>query len=158
MCVSHDGAAAPALAAADAAGWMTLDSSMVPMPTNGAFAFKSFQVRMKPEAGHVQMLLAGEGTTQSGGAAMAMHLCMVLSQPGDPTASDAAKAWLGMAPLVTSPQISVYIFGAGAATPLRLTKDTLQPFLKAGTARVVMIPNISDKASMLIYATPIPTV
>jgi hypothetical protein len=158
LCVRHDGAVAPALAAADAAGWMTVDSSMVPMPTTGAFVLKSFQVRMNPVAGHVQMLVVGEGTTQSGTAPMKVSMCVVLSQPADPNAADAVKTWLGVAPFVTSPQIAMYMFGAGGGAPIQLTKDTLQASMKAGTVRMVMIPTVSDKASMLIYATPKPTV
>ena len=158
FCVGHDGAQAPALAAADADGWMTLDSSMVPMPTTGAFALKAFQVRMKPAGAHVQMLVVGEGTTQSGPTPMNVRLCMVVSQPADPLAMEATKTWLGVAPFLTSSQISLYMFGAGGATPRPLTKDTLPTALKDGSARMVMIPTVSDKASMLMYAKPKPAV
>ncbi len=155
FCVAHQGAAAPALAAADAAGWMTLNSSMVPMPSNGSVVMKSYQVRLSSVGGGAQVLLVGDGTTNNAMGVMDINMCLLISQPADPAGIDLAKAWLGTEPFLSSQQFSLYLFDRTAARPAALDRSAAQGALKTGRAAMVMIMSPPEgKASILGYMVP----
>ena len=85
-------------------------------------------------------------------------MCMVLSKPADPAGVAQARAWLGMEPLLSSVQGAIYVFGRSGGKPTPLGAAMLSQALRAGEARMVVIPQTPSATSLLIYATPRPAV
>jgi hypothetical protein len=156
LCVSTNAQMKPALAKADAAGWMAISKAAAPIPPSANFALDDYAVRVKPDGKGVQVLIVGFGTTHSASAAMPADICLVVSQPGDVAAVDRFKAWLGVEPVITQAQqgMALYMF---EETPdgrkALVANDAGKAATLAGRMRMglTMVQPTANGATMLGY-------
>ena len=151
MCAGHQGAVAAALADADKAGWMTLNSAMVPIPASPTFKLNSYEVRLHTDASGLMMLVAGDGVTTSAATQpMPASVCMLVAKPGDPSALTRAAAWAGVPFLISQGPVQVYAFADGPAGHTVVTPATIKTAQQSGRLSIVMTGSTPQGDSSLL--------
>jgi hypothetical protein len=155
FCVKTDAQMPTATAAADAAGWATIPNTELASPSTPQFTFSDYAVRLRRGDGTVQILIVGKGVGSSDGVQLPADMCLVVEKPINTAAVDAARAWSGVAPLLTNPSqgVEVYAFRDGAqghvATKPGAAGD--RELLAGRVSMVVISIRPSDDISTLGY-------
>ncbi len=158
-CVATHGDRTAALAAADAAGWITINPAQVPVPPQPHFKLEDYAVRMKMAGQSFQVLLVGSGHAGAGAGAQVVDLpaqfCMAMSKPSDAAAMAKAKTWAGVEPIasVAASNMEMYAFEETGSLHKALiaASDEGKAALAAGRVSLVLTAAPPNDLTMLGY-------
>ncbi len=155
-CTATHGDRAAALAAADAAGWITVNPAQVPIPAQPTFKLDDYSVRLKADGQNFQVLLVGVGTATSVGKSYPADVCMAIAKPGDAGALAQVKAWAGAEPMmsVAASHMDVYGFeetAGGGRKPIMAGSDEGKAALAAGRITMVLAAAPAGDVVLLAY-------
>lgn len=150
ICAAHPADPAAATAVADKAGWMTLNSAMVPVPSAPAFRLNSYQVRLHSDASTVLVLIAGDGVAAAAAETFPASVCMLVSKPVDPAALARAEQWVGVPFMVAQGSIKIYIYGEGPRGHVVVKPADIKAAIAAGRVDMMIAGSTPQgEASML---------
>lgn len=155
-CAATHGDRAQALAAADAAGWMTINPAQVPIPAQPTFKLDDYAVRLKTDGTNFQVLVVGTGAATSAGKSYPAEVCMTIAKPADTGALAQVKAWVGSEPMmsVAASHMDVYGFeelAGGGRKPVMGGTEEGKAALAQGRVTMVLAAAPSADAVILAY-------